>query len=442
MPFIPNTDADRQAMLAAIGVKTVEDLFVDIPKDKRYPKLGLPAGLSELEVLREIEAMAVKNLSASNNAWFLGAGAYNHFIPAAVSALASRGEFLSAYTPYQPEVSQGTLQAIFEYQSMAAELFGVETVNASHYDGATALAEAVIMSISHGGGGRVRVMLPAALHPEYKDVLDTYLVSYDVEMVEYSDGPGSAAQRADDATACFIAAYPDFEGRVHDLSGVADAVHAAGSVFIVSTDPIMLGILKSPGAYGADIVTAEGQSLGNAMNYGGPYLGMMGSTKQFVRKIPGRIVGQAYDKQGRRGYVLTLSAREQHIRREKAVSNICSNQGLVMLQSTIYLEALGKSGLAAVAELCWNKAHYAAKTIAALPGFAVAEGTFFKEFVVKTPVSSKEIVDRLERRGVVPGLDLSRYYPDRSHELLVCVTEMNTKDQIDLLAQSLKEASL
>lgn len=442
VPFIPNTDADKQAMLAAIGVKSIEDLFDDIPEDKRFPKLGLPAGSSELEVLREIEAMAVKNLSASNNAWFLGAGAYNHFIPAAVSALASRGEFLSAYTPYQPEVSQGTLQAIFEYQSMAAELLGVDTVNASHYDGATALAEAVIMALSHGGSARPRIMLPAALHPEYKDVLRTYLVSYEADIVEYSDTPASAAKGVDDKVACFIAAYPDFEGRVHDLSGVADAVHASGAVFIVSADPIMLGLLKSPGSYGADIVTAEGQSLGNAMNYGGPYLGMMGATQKFVRKMPGRIVGQANDHDGRRGFVLTLSAREQHIRREKAVSNICSNQGLVMLQTTIYLEALGKSGLMAVADLCWNKAHYAARTIAAIPGFAVAEGTFFKEFVVKTPVLAKEIVDKLERRGVVPGLALSRYYPDRTHELLVCVTEMNTKAQIDLLAQSLKEVAL
>lgn len=442
MPFIPITDADRTAMLAAIGVKSVEELFADIPAARRYPKLGLPAGLSELEVLREIEALAAKNLAASSSAWFLGAGAYNHFIPALVPALATRGEFLTAYTPYQPEVSQGTLQAIFEYQSMAAGLLGVDTVNASHYDGSTALAEAVIMAINHGGSGRPRVMLPAALHPEYKAVLRTYLSAFIVELDEYTEPPALAAKKADSHTACFVAAYPDFEGRVHDLSGVADSVHAAGAVFVVSADPVMLGLLKSPGYYGADIVTAEGQALGNPMNYGGPFLGMMGATQKFVRKMPGRLVGQAADKEGRRGFVLTLSAREQHIRREKAVSNICSNQGLVMLQTTIYLEALGKSGLRAVAELCWNKAHYAARAIAAVPGYSVADGTFFKEFVVKTPVPAGEIVEKLERRGVVPGLDLSRYYPGRTHELLVCVTEMNTKSQIDLLAQSLKEASV
>lgn len=441
MPFIPNTDADRAAMLAAIGIKSVDELFADIPAAKRFPKLGLPEGLSELEALREIESLAARNVSASSGAWFLGAGAYNHFIPAAVGALASRGEFLSAYTPYQPEVSQGTLQAIFEYQSMMSELLGVDAVNASHYDGATALAEAVIMAVNHGGDSRPRIMIPAALHPEYKEVLRTYLVAFAIEMEEYSETPAKAAQRADARTSCFVASYPDFEGRVHDLSGIADAVHGAGAVFIVSADPLMLGLLKSPGSYGADIVTAEGQALGNAMNYGGPFLGVFGVTQKFVRKMPGRLVGQAADHDGRRGFVLTLTAREQHIRREKAVSNICSNQGLVMLQTTIYLEALGKSGLAAVAELCWNKAHWAATQIAAVPGFAIADGTFFKEFVVKTPVPAAQIVEKLERRGVVPGLALSRYDPARTHELLVCVTEMNTKAQIELLAQSLKEAA-
>jgi len=442
VPFIPNTDADREAMLAAVGARSVEELFSDIPADKRFPKLGLPEGLSELEALREIEAMASKNEVASKSAWFLGAGAYNHFIPAAVPALASRGEFLSAYTPYQPEVSQGTLQAIFEYQSMAAELFGVDTVNASHYDGATALAEAVIMALNHGGSGRPRIMLPAALHPEYKDVIRTYLAAFAVELEEYRDEPVVAAARADARTACVVAAYPDFEGRVRDLTGAAEAAHAAGALFVVSADPIMLGLLRSPGSMGADIVTAEGQALGNAMNYGGPFLGMMGATQKFVRKMPGRIVGQAADHDGRRGFVLTLSAREQHIRREKAVSNICSNQGLAMLQATIYLEALGKGGLKAVARLCWDKAHYAAGLVARIPGFAVAEGEFFKEFVVRTPVTAASIVEKLERRGVMPGLALSRYYPDRTHELLVCVTEMNTREQIELLARSLEEASV
>ena len=441
MPFIANTDADRTAMLAAIGVKSMDELFADIPAAKRYPELGLGEGLSEMEVLRELESLSLRNVAASACAWFLGAGAYNHFIPATVAALATRGEFLSAYTPYQPEVSQGTLQAIFEYQSMAANLFGVDTVNASHYDGSTALAEALLMAMNNGGTSRPRLMIPAALHPEYKEVIRTYMAAFPVELVEYTEAPAIAAKKADNATACFVAAYPDFEGRIHDLSGVADTVHAAGAMFVVHTDPIMLGLFKSPGELGADVVTAEGQSLGNAMNYGGPFLGMMGAAQKYVRKMPGRIVGQAADHEGRRGFVLTLSAREQHIRREKAVSNICSNQGLVMLMTTIYLEALGKNGLKAVAELCWNKSHYAAAEIAKVPGFAVEQGMFFKEFVVKTPRPAAEIAEKLERRCIVPGLPLSRYYKDRTHELLVCVTEMSTKAQIDLLVQSLAEVT-
>jgi len=440
VPFIPNTDSDRREMLAVVGKSSVESLFEDIPARLRYPKLNLPPALSEMEILREVEALAVKNLSASSCAWFLGAGAYNHFIPASVPALASRGEFLSAYTPYQPEVSQGTLQAIFEYQSMAGALFGVEAMNASHYDGATALAEAVLMALRNTPGRDV-ALLPAALHPEYKDVIRTYLEPRSVRIREYASTPSEAAAALDDAVSCLVAAYPDFEGRVSDLTGVAEAVHAAGALFIVHADPILLGLFKSPGSQGADIVTAEGQSLGNAMNYGGPFLGMMGAASKFVRKMPGRIVGEAKDAQGRRGFVLTLSAREQHIRREKALSNICSNQGLTMLQACIYLAALGKNGLKQVAELCWHKAHYAAAEIGKLPGFAVSKGVFFKEFVVRTPVPAQEISEKLSRRCVVPGLPLARYYPDRTHELLVCVTEMNTKEQIDLLVRSLKEAS-
>jgi len=438
VPFIANSDADRAAMLARIGVGSVAELFSDIPAARRYPKLNLPGPLSELEVMREIEVMAAKNLNAATCAWFLGAGAYNHFIPAVVPAIASRGEFLSAYTPYQPEVSQGTLQAIFEYQSMAAALLGMEVVNASHYDGATALAEAVLMAYN-AGGGRHRILLPADLHPEYKEVIRTYFAAFETEIVEYSGAPASAS--LDGGTCCLVASYPTFSGEIHDLGAAADAAHAAGALFVVHADPLMCSILKSPGELGADIVTAEGQALGNAMNYGGPFLGMMGATAKLVRKMPGRIVGEAKDHEGRRGFVLTLSAREQHIRREKAVSNICSNQGLVMLQTCVYLAVMGKTGLRAAAELCWNKAHYAASRIAGLPGFAVANKSFFKEFTVRTPVSASAMAEKLSKRGVVPGLPLSRYYADRDNELLVCVTEMNTKAQIDLLVESLKEAA-
>jgi glycine dehydrogenase subunit 1 len=475
MPYIAATDSDRAAMLERIGASGVDELFADIPAAARFPELDLPPPLSEMEATREIEALAARNLSASSSAWFLGAGAYYHFIPAVVPALASRGEFLTAYTPYQPEVSQGTLQAIFEYQSMAAILLGVEVVNASHYDGATALAEGLLMAYNACGsnvgvpGGnsgattvgattvgattvgattvgattvaRDKAILCADVHPEYKEVIRSYLTAYRIRLEESELPPERAAALADDSTFCVVAAYPGFSGAIGDIGAAARAAHAAGALLLVQADPIMCGLLKSPGELGADIVAAEGQSLGNPMNFGGPFLGMLGAKASLVRKMPGRLVGQAKDSSGRRGFVLTLTAREQHIRREKAVSNICSNQGLTMLQACIYLAAMGKSGLRAAAELCWNKAHYAAGLIARIPGFAVESCPFFKEFTVKTPFPAEDLAVRLSRRGIVPGLPLSRYYPGRTHELLVCVTEMCTRGQIELLARSLEEAS-
>lgn len=438
MPFIANSDGDRAAMLARIGVATIDDLFSDVPEKRRFPKLDLPGPISEMEVLREIGEMAAKNVTTSNSAWFLGAGAYNHFIPALIPAIASRGEFLTAYTPYQPEVSQGTLQAIFEYQSMAGALLGMEVVNASHYDGATALAEAVLMARGTLPN-RKHILLPADLHPEYKEVIRTYFSAFDVQLEEYHGAPENANVTSE--TACLVAAYPTFLGEIHELRAAADKTHAAGALFIVHADPIMCALLKSPGECGADIVTAEGQSLGNPMNFGGPYLGMLGTTAKLVRKIPGRLVGQALDHQGRKGYVLTLTAREQHIRREKAISNICSNQGLVMLQTCIYLATMGKIGLKTVAELCWNKSHYTASQIAKIPGFSVTSKTFFKEFVVRTPIPAEELAEKLTRRQIVPGLPLSRYSPDNTHELLVCVTEMNTRAQIEHLIMTLAEVS-
>jgi glycine dehydrogenase subunit 1 len=447
MPYIAATDADRAAMLERVGASSIEELFSDIPEGARFPDLGLPPPVSEMEAMREVEALAAENLAASGSAWFLGAGAYYHFIPAVVPALASRGEFLTAYTPYQPEVSQGTLQAIFEYQSMAASLLGVEVVNASHYDGATALAEAVLMAYG-AGGGRGRAILCADLHPEYKDVIRSYASAYPIRIDELALPPEEAAAAADEGTFCVVAPYPGFSGAIGDIARAAAAAHGAGALLVVHADPIMCGLLKSPGSLGADIVAAEGQAHGTPMSCGGPFLGMLGARASLVRKMPGRLVGQAKDAAGRRGFVLTLTAREQHIRREKAVSNICSNQGLAMLQACIYLAAMGEAGLRKVAELCWNKAHYAASLIASLPGFAVGEGgskaggyRFFKEFLVRTPVPAEELSRRLSRRGVVPGLPLSRYYPGRTHELLVCATEMCTRGQIELLARSLGEAA-
>jgi glycine dehydrogenase subunit 1 len=422
-------------MLKTLGVSSTDELFAEIPRGLRFPALDLAEGLSETETLREISNLADQNAGADQYRWFLGAGAYDHFIPAAVGALASRGEFLTAYTPYQAEVSQGTLQAIFEYQSMIAELTGMDVVNAGHYDGASALAEAVLMALK--ATGNRRVLLPEDVHPEYRQVLETYLDAAGASIETYA-GPPARAAGTEGGLACLAAAYPGFFGVIPDLAGAAEAVHRQGGLFIVTADPLMLGLFKSPGAFGADIVTAEGQSLGNELNYGGPFLGIMAVTEALTRKLPGRIVGEARDHAGRRGFVLTLAAREQHIRREKAVSNICSNQGLITLRSCIYLSLMGKQGLRRAAELCWHKSHYAARQIAALPGFSLAPGLFFKEFTVTLPGNAEEAAENLYQKNIVPGLPLSRYFPERTRDLLVCVTEKNTRSDIDGLVHELR----
>ncbi|GAB1482014.1 aminomethyl-transferring glycine dehydrogenase subunit GcvPA [Treponema sp.] len=383
MSYIPSTLDETGQMLSRIGVQSIEELFEDLPKDLRFPQLDLAKSSSEMEVLRELEAFAGENVTADTYRWFLGAGAYDHFIPSAIPALASRGEFLSAYTPYQPEVSQGTLQAIFEYQSMIAELTGMEAVNASHYDGATALAEAVLMGL-RGSDENKRILLPQSLHPEYRRGHSKLLSAFDVIIEEYEGRPADAAKGKGDLAA-LVAAYPDFYGRIADLEGASDAAHAAGGILIVHSDPIMLGLCKSPGAWGADVVTAEGQSLGNDLSYGGPYLGVMATTKDLVRRLPGRIVGEARDSEGRRGFVLTLVAREQHIRRERALSNICSNQGLATLSSCIYLALMGKAGLKGVAELCWHRAHYAADRIASLARLSAVSRKSFENSWYRHP---------------------------------------------------------
>ncbi len=438
MPFIPNTDEERAEMLKAIGVSSVQELFSDIPERLRIGSLDLPEGVSEIDALEAVESLAERNVQTKKMDWFLGAGAYYGYIPAVVPALASRGEFLTAYTPYQPEVSQGTLQAIFEYQSMMAKLLGMAVVNASHYDGATALAEAVLMAWK-AKEGRKRILLPMDLHPEYAQVIETYCASFDLEFVEYRGAPEAGS--FDDRTAAIVVAYPDFCGEVYPIEKTAERAHEAGALCIVQADPLMCALMKSPGEQGADIVTAEGQWLGNPLNFGGPYLGIMGTTEALVRRMPGRIVGETKDKNGRRGFVLTLSTREQHIRREKAVSNICSNQGLNMLQTCIYLATLGKQGLKEVAKQSYDKAHYAAELIGKIPGYRVRSSRFFREFLVETPKPAAQLVEILTKRGIMPGLALSRYYSDRDHELLVCVTEMNTRAQIERLAAALKEAS-
>ena len=322
---------------------------------------------------------------------------------------------------------------------MAAKLLGVDVVNASHYDVATALAEAIIMALKQESE-RTKVFIPADIHPEYESVIVAYLSSFKAELIRYAGKPGDAP--VDHTTACLVACYPGFSGEIHALAPAAIKAHESGALFIVQTDPLMCALLESPGTQGADIVVAEGQCLGNSMNFGGPYLGMMGASEKLMRKLPGRIVGQAADHDGRRGFVLTLTAREQHIRREKAVSNICSNQGLSMLQTCIYMASLGAQGMRKAARLCYDKAHYAGSAIALIPGFRILTEQYFKEFLVETPISAESIFEILVKKKIVPGFPLSRFFPGRTNELLVCVTELNPKAEIDALARALKELQL
>ncbi|CAG0941716.1 glycine dehydrogenase subunit 1 [Anaerolineae bacterium] len=440
--YIPNTEADRAAMLQTIGVASVKDLFADIPADALYPKMKLPTAMSELELSRELALMALRNENLVENACFLGAGAYNHFIPATVPHLIFRSEFYTAYTPYQAEISQGTLQTIFEYQSMICALTGMEVANASHYDGATAAAEGAILAINQTH--RDKVLVCPTLHPEYRATLRTYLAGQGVEIVGDVDTRKTFEQmldqHLDDKTACVIVANPDFLGQVRDLKAAAERVHAAGALFIVSAYPIALGMYQPPAAYGADVVVAEGQSLGNPIAFGGPYLGVFSTKEKFVRRMAGRLVGQTTDTKGRRGFVLTLQAREQHIRRDKATSNICSNQALNALAACVYLSTLGKSGLRQVAELCYHKAHYAAKKINRLPGYRVdLKKEFFNEFVVECPRPVSEINAILREQKIIGGYDLSNEYPHLGNAMLVAVTEMNTREEIDALAQALAQ---
>jgi glycine dehydrogenase subunit 1 len=435
-------------MLRTIGVKSLEQLFQDVPPAHRFPDLKLPPALTEMEVLAEMQEIASVNDTVDEMTCFLGAGAYHHYIPAAVDAVLRRGEFYSAYTPYQPEISQGTLQAIFEYQSLIAALTGMEVCNASHYDGATAVAEAVNMAYANFRSKRNKVILSPALHPQYRETARTYeagshiLIAGEEPETDPFAGPETLIPLIDDQTALVIVQYPDFFGRIYDYTKLAEAVHAAGALLAVSVYPIALGLLTPPGDYGADIVTGEGQPLGIPLSYGGPYLGLFATRKEYVRKMAGRLVGETVDTRGQRAYVLTLTAREQHIRREKATSNICTNQGLMALASTVYLSLLGKNGLRQVAELCYHKAHYAAECISSISGYGMASNVpFFNEFVVRCPRSVSEINNHLLEYGIIGGYDLSQDYPQLANHMLIAVTEMNTRDEIEWLADVLTEVS-
>lgn len=447
MSYVPHTETDREAMLETIGVESVEELLADIPHSVRDPVLDLPPPLSEMEILAELREMSEQNADLDHYDCFLGTGAYNHFVPSVVDAVLSRSEFYTSYTPYQPEISQGTLQAIFEYQTMVCQLTGMDVANASHYDGATALAEAALMAFEVSRGRRHKVVVAPDVHPEYRQVLRTYLRGTDLLLTGDEDpqaGLKELASLVDEDTACVLVQNPNFFGELlpvdsSGLSGLADTVHKAGGLLVVEVDPISLGLFKPPGEYGADIVVGEGQPLGNPISFGGPYLGLFACRDEYKRKLPGRLAGETMDAEGRRGFVLTLATREQHIRRERATSNICTNQALCALAASVYLAVMGRRGLRQVAELCYHKAHYAASRIDKLLGFNVLSDQFFKEFVVRCPRPPVEINARLLEREIIGGYDLGRDYPHLDDCMLLCVTEMNTRDQIDRLVAELAE---
>ena len=434
VPYIPNTASDRQEMLRAIGVSSIQELFRDIPGTHRNPHLDLPEPLSELELQQEMEALAAENRHALQGPCFLGAGAYRHFVPSVVQAIASRGEFLTAYTPYQPEVSQGTLQVIYELQSLTCQLLGMEVSNAGMYDGATSLAEAALMAcrVTH----RYKVAYLETLSPLYLQVLKTYTAPQGVSL--YPVKPGHAVS-LEPETACLIVQQPNFFGYMEDLAALEHAAHSQEALSVVAADPMAAAMFRPAGSYGADIVTAEGQPLGIPPSFGGPYIGLFSCKNEYIRQMPGRIVGRTVDTQGRIGYVLTLQTREQHIRRERATSNICTSEALMGLMVTVYLATVGKHGLRQVAELCYHKAHYAASLIRGIRGYNLPfQGTFFQEFALRCPRPTAEVNAALLQKGIVGGLDISDQVPNG---MLVCVTEMNSRQEIEALAKALAEVA-
>jgi glycine dehydrogenase subunit 1 len=450
MNYIPNTEADRAFMLDAIGLDSAARLYDDVPDAVRNPQLDLPPALCEMDLARAMEALAKRNANFKDHACFLGAGAYNHYVPAIVRHVTGRSEFYTAYTPYQPEISQGTLQTIFEYQSSICQLTGMDVANASMYDGATAAAEAVILAQT--ATRRKKTVVAPSLHPDFLAVLKTYTAHIGSELVSdwdvdgcFANGRVSAAEAArviDRDTACVLVQQPNFFGCLEDVEALAQAAHAVGALFVVVVDPISLGLLKAPGDYGADVVVGEGQPLGSPVSFGGPYLGIFATRDKYVRQMPGRVVGQTADHDGRRGFVLTLQTREQHIRREKATSNICSNEALNALAGLAYITAMGKQGMRRVAEVSAQKAHYAAKRIAQTPGFSLAHtAPFFKEFAVRCPRPPAEINAELLKAGIIGGFDLGRFHCGLSDCTLLCVTEMNTKDEIDRLVEALARSA-
>jgi glycine dehydrogenase subunit 1 len=444
MRYIPNTDADCRQMLDAIGVGSVADLFADIPAAVRLKRqLRIPPALSEADLAKFMGSLAAKNADVNRYSSFLGAGCYNHFSPAIIGHLISRGEFLTAYTPYQPEISQGTLQAMYEYQTLICQLTGMEVGNASMYEGASATAEAILMA--HRVTGRNEVVVARSVHPEYRQVTHTYAQQINLSFTEV---PFTAVGTADlkkakgllsDKTACLVVQNPNFFGVVEDLTEMAAAAHAVGALLVVAVpEPVSLGILKPPGECGADIVAGEGQALGVPMSYGGPYLGFFATQEKYIRQMPGRLVGATEDREGRTGYVLTLATREQHIRREKATSNICTSEALIALIATIYMQTLGKNGLREVALQNLRKASYAKEKLARAKGCGLRfSGPTFNEFVVQVKKRPADILKGLLGKQIIGGLELGRFYPELKDSLLMCVTEQNSREEIDALAKAM-----
>ncbi len=448
--FTPHTPQEIEEMLKVIGVDTVEDLFEKVPAKHRFPELNLPEALSEMEVSSELHEIASANASVDDFISFLGAGAYNHYIPAAVDMILRRGEFYTAYTPYQPEVSQGTLQAIFEFQSLMTELTGMDVSNASHYDGATATAEAANLAYHFFREKRKKILVSRSVNPQYRETLRTYMQGQeDVQVLGDEPAMGVSGDLnkmmalIDTDTALVIVQYPDFFGRIIDYTKLVEAAHSQGALVAFVFNPTALGLLKPPGEFDADIAVGDGQPLGIPLSFGGPYLGIFTTKEKYIRKLAGRLVGETVDEGGQRAYVLTLTAREQHIRREKSTSNICTNQGLMAMAATVYLSLLGKQGFKKVANLCYQKAHYAAGEIAKLDGYELAfpDTPFFHEFVIRTPKPVAEINLHLQEHWILGGYDLSQVYPEMQNQMLVAVTEKISKDDIDDFVAALEEVA-
>ncbi|WP_282946603.1 MULTISPECIES: aminomethyl-transferring glycine dehydrogenase subunit GcvPA [unclassified Sphingopyxis] len=449
MRYLPLTSGDRSAMLAAVGASSIDDLFVDVPAEARLdgPIAGLPNHASELAVERHMAALARQNRAAGDGPFFLGAGAYRHHVPSSVDHLIQRGEFLTAYTPYQPEIAQGTLQMLFEFQSQVARLLGTDVANASMYDGSTACWEAIVMARRVTKRGKA--LLSTGLHPHYRSVARTMakytgdvLVDGDPRLEAGTDW-AALAQAIDKETSCVVVQYPDILGRIDDMTALASACQAAGALLIaVVTEPVALGAIKAPGEMGADIVVGEGQSLGVGLQFGGPYVGLFACKAKYVRQMPGRLCGETVDANGKRGFVLTLSTREQHIRREKATSNICTNSGLCALAFSIHMTLLGEAGLRQLAAINHGRAKLAAAELAKVPGVSAMNSAFFNEFTLLLPTAARPVVHQLAEKGVLGGVSLGRLYPDNdglANGLVVAVTETVTEDDIAAFAAALKE---